>query len=89
MSVTRAGGTPTASPPAPGDVEVFVANRLASVEAELTDVTARALSLFGDAAAAQERLRSEVIRLVLLYVLATALVSTGLCLATLVLVLRA
>jgi hypothetical protein len=88
VSVTRARGTPTASPPALGDVEVFVANRLAGGEAELADVTAQALTLFGDAAAAQERLRSEVVRLVLLGVLATAVASAGLCLATLVLVAR-
>jgi hypothetical protein len=88
VSVTRAEGDQPPHPSAPGDVEGFVTDRLVGIEAELADVTARALGLFGDAAAAQERLRSEVVRLVLLGALATAVVSTGLCLATIVIMLR-
>lgn len=70
------------------DIEVAVADRLAGVEAELADVTARALALVSETTAAQERFRSEVVRLILFGALATAAVSAGLCVATVVVVLR-
>ena len=88
MSVTRAGVHQPPHPPPRATSRSSSRTRLASAESELADLTARALSLFYDAAVAQERLRSEVVRLVLLGVLATAVASVGLCLATLVLVAR-
>ena len=86
------GGSPvrwSSEPPRPPDrvPPDWVRGRLDAVETDLADVTARALALVGDAVAAQVRLRSEVVRLVVAGLLATVVVTAGLCVATLVLLL--
>jgi hypothetical protein len=84
VSVTRAEGNLPPHPSVPGYVEVLVAERLSGVEADVADVTTRALALVADAVAAREQLRSEVVQLVLLSTLATAAVTAGLCVAAIV-----